>query len=229
MAKRYRQKKNKKRGLRRKYRRGTKSVTKVRSLSFGFPDVFKTRLKYNEVVHLSSILPSYLAYATYRANSVYDPNYAIGGASPRFFNQFKAVYDKYVVLGCKVKVMFSNQSTTVPANVLIWFGDELLLLPTFNDYAESRYKKLNTIGSSQGEGNTTLSMFMPMKKLLGQNSLNSDPYVYSYVNTNPTDEVFFALVASATDSSSAVNVYATMEVTYYVLFKGVKNVPQSTS
>lgn len=198
----------------------------VNSKSYGFPDAYKCKLKYSETLQLTATLGATIM-SIYRANSLYDPKYAVGGSQPRYYDQLTAVYQKYLVTGCKAKIHWSNQSSTVPANCVIQFGDQDPTGYTLYDLTEFRYSKLTQVGTASGEGNAKSQMYISMGKILGQNSLNSDPYIYTGVNADPIDEVFCTIAATATDGASTVNVYATVELTFYCLFKGVKNVTAS--
>lgn len=218
-------KKGKRKNYKKKYNNKRKTkITTVKSKTYGFPDIYKTKLKFADTYHLTS---TSFDNQIFRANSLNDPDFTGVGIQPRFYDQITAIYDKYLVMGCKMRVEVINQSTTVPARVGIVFSDVDPSTLTFFDIQESRYGKTFVVGTADGFGTRTKTMYMPMKKMLGQNSLNSDPFVYTQVGNNPTDPVFCGVLASPSDGVSTVNVYCAITLTYYCLFKGVKNVGPS--
>lgn len=231
MPRRYRKyNKSNKRYHKRNYRfkrRFKKDISRsiITTQDYGFPDTYKTKLKINVYAHL--VATGTTNNWVYRANSLFDPEYAMGGNQPRYYDQLSAIYNKYLVLSCKAKVEFSNQSTTVPCTVALMYSDSDPSALTMDDIIENRYSKYTTIGTASGTGNKRLSYYMPMKSLLGQNSLNPDPYLYTSVGSNPVDEVYFMVSGQSVDASSQCNVYAIIELTYYCLFKGTKLVDQS--
>ena len=54
---------------------------------------------------------------TFRANSIYDPVNALGGAQPRGFDQFMAVYKTFTVTASKVSVNFMYQGYDGPSTI----------------------------------------------------------------------------------------------------------------
>lgn len=54
---------------------------------------------------------------TYRANDLFDPVYALGGAQPRGFDQFMSVYKTFTVTGAKISVNFMYQGYDGPSTL----------------------------------------------------------------------------------------------------------------
>lgn len=82
----------------------------------GFPDTLITNLVYSESIILtpSAVLPC--PYVVYKPNSCYDPNDAVGGGQPTYWDQLAEVYTRYAVLGAKVTATFSLPTQTA-ANI----------------------------------------------------------------------------------------------------------------
>lgn len=215
---------NRRRYKKKAYKSKKTKITQVKSKSFGFPDIYRTKLKYADTYHLTSAT---FSSQVFRANSLFDPDFTGAGSQPRFYDQLSAVYGKYLVLGCKIRCDVINQSTSVPARVGIVFSDLDPSSLSFYELQENRYSKTFVVGTADGFGTKTKSMYMPMKKILGQNSLNSDPFVYTTTNANPTDPVYCGILVSPSDGISTANCYISVIVTYYCLFKGVINVGPS--
>lgn len=96
--------------------RGTNPAKLTVFRGIGFPDKLTTNLVYSESIILtpSAILPC--PYLAYKANSLYDPNDAVGGGQPTFFDQLALVYGRYIVNGCKMTATFSLP-TQIAANI----------------------------------------------------------------------------------------------------------------
>ena len=94
-------------------RRRNKMVSVPRN-KMAFPMSMKTQLRfgYRQVLAPTG---TGLTFASFRANSLYDPVYALGGAQPRGFDQFMAVYKTYTVTGAKVSVTFMYEGYDGPS------------------------------------------------------------------------------------------------------------------
>lgn len=79
------------------------------SKNFGAPQNMIVRWKFGfdsgDSHPIASTTGSYVDYA-YRATSPYDPYAETGGAQPRNFDQYMAMYNKGVVLGSKISVTY---------------------------------------------------------------------------------------------------------------------------
>ena len=84
-------------------------------------DIFKpvtTKLVYTDTVLLSSTGSVAFTTHTFRANSVFDPDWTGAGHQPTRFDQLAALYQRYEVLKSKIRVQFTtgqlaDTSTTV--------------------------------------------------------------------------------------------------------------------
>ena len=84
-------------------------------------DIFKpvtTKLVYTDTILLSSTGSVAFNTHTFRANSVFDPDWTGAGHQPTRFDQLAALYQRYEVLKSKIRVQFTtgqlaDTSTTV--------------------------------------------------------------------------------------------------------------------
>jgi len=96
-------------------RRGRNAVVSVPSGKLGFPTSMRTTLKYCEKFDLD--LPSYnCVISTFRANSIFDPNYAVGGHQPRGQDDFADIYTDYCVTTCRLKATAMYKGYNGPVN-----------------------------------------------------------------------------------------------------------------
>lgn len=73
-----------------------------------FPNILVNRLVYTDSVLLTWTSLGGIGTKTYRLNSLYDPDYSIGGQQPYMFDQLAAVYGRYLVKGAKITVTFTD-------------------------------------------------------------------------------------------------------------------------
>jgi hypothetical protein len=82
----------------------------------GFPDQLTTNLIYSESFVLTPTALNPTPFKTYRMTSVFDPDEALGGRQPTYFDQVALIYDRYIVNGAKITVGFAR-GTNVNAGV----------------------------------------------------------------------------------------------------------------
>lgn len=76
------------------------------------PSVHRTRLKYVQTVTLNTgTTPSLFgSERSFRLNSIFDPDVAVGGHQPYGFDQMAAFYNKYLVTRALVELTLTNPS-----------------------------------------------------------------------------------------------------------------------
>lgn len=104
-------------GGKRTYKKKNKrKVPRNKITPYPFPKTKVAKLRYVEEITLDTTVPSLtsngMAVATFRANSCYDPRYALGGHQPRGWDEHTALYREYVVLGSKITFQPVSIGTT---------------------------------------------------------------------------------------------------------------------
>lgn len=80
------------------------------SRNYPMPSTYRTRLVYATTVSLDASTGG-VAWSTFRANSLFDPLFAVGGHQPYGYDQMQAIYSRYVVISATVVfTVVSNQS-----------------------------------------------------------------------------------------------------------------------
>lgn len=106
-----------KRGMRRRQYGKTGQKSTFRSIRpYGikpdpFPRVLHTRVKYVDSFDVdgSPIQAGYTgSEKVYSLNSIYDPQFATGGTTVVGWSTFDAIYERYLVMGTKIEVTFSD-------------------------------------------------------------------------------------------------------------------------
>ena len=215
---------------RRRRRRGRKVVRYRRPQASLFGQSRLVRLKYAYFGQLG-VASDAGPFDThvFAANSLHDPLVFAGtgivGAQPRGYDQITPLFDKYAVLGSRVKVTFMPHtgqhsglvfylSTTLSDN----FGTAGLL--TGVDALESRTVSTCRYADGQGARGLTLTRNFSAKKFFHVQSVKDNQSLQADVGYNPTQPAYFRFSAAATHSSMT-NMEAcdyVLEISYVALF-----------
>lgn len=76
----------------------------------GFPSEYITNLVYGDNFVLTGTVSNVWQEKVYKLNSCYDPDDALGGAQPMWFDQVTSIYNRYEVLGAKLTATFTADS-----------------------------------------------------------------------------------------------------------------------
>jgi len=95
--------------------RQAKQVTLRVPRPIGIPDTQFTVLRYVDLVSFTGSTASY----TFRANSLFDPDFTSAGHQPYYFDQYIASYEKYRVFKTHIKLRVTNASQTDVSEVVL--------------------------------------------------------------------------------------------------------------
>lgn len=194
------------------------------------PDEYFCTLKYTTVIqHFSA---GGLTNQIFYANSLYDPDYSHAlNHQPMGFDQLAFFYNKYQVLGCKLIIEVTNNSSTVPVSCTYGFTAQN---PVFlNDlyFPETQYIKVMPVGTAAGNGIKKAVIQCATKKILGQKSILADERTWgncgSVTGSSPTDFVFAFCQVNADDQVSTVNCYVRYTLHFHSRFFQRINLPPS--
>jgi len=97
----------------------------------GVPDTQFTILRYCDVIKVTTVPSQY----TFRANSLFDPDFTSTGHQPLYFDQYIASYEKYRVFKTHIQLRVTNNSQTVPNEVVIIPASQI---PTITSISQAR-------------------------------------------------------------------------------------------
>lgn len=92
--------------------RGTNPENHVSFRGKGFPDKLTTNLVYSDSFILDPSAGTICPFKTYLMTSCFDPDFALGGGQPTYFDQLAIIYSRYKVNGAKISAHFSRSTTT---------------------------------------------------------------------------------------------------------------------
>lgn len=99
----------------RKYNKGQREFVNVVPVPIGVPDKLRTNLRYCDVISLTGTTAQY----TYRANSLFDPDFTTTGHQPLYYDQQIASYEKYRVYAVRIILHVVNASQSTPAECVM--------------------------------------------------------------------------------------------------------------
>ncbi len=114
--------------------KGKKNKQPAQKLHFGLSKftfatpVVRRTLHYSQNILLSPTVG--YAINQFVGNGMFDPDETGVGNQPVYFDQFMAIYERYRVLGSRIKVYFANTETAATSQMI-----RVAVLPTVDDFA----------------------------------------------------------------------------------------------
>lgn len=90
---------------------GTNPSNSVVYRGIGFPDKLTTNIVYTDSLVLDPSAALLMPYFVVSMNDAFDPQAALGGGQPTYFDQLASIYGRYMVNGSKLTAVFSRSSS----------------------------------------------------------------------------------------------------------------------
>lgn len=184
-------------------------------LVYGFPNSIITKLRYCDVIQLTSTLGS-IATNTFNANSIFDPDATGVGHQPLYRDQYFAIYDQYTVLGSKITVTFQPYQVDQAWVVGIVGDDDSSISSTLTTRMEQNNSVWRLIGTNDN-GPYQLSLTYSPIKDIGVDVKN-DGFSQTAMGSNPSELFCFAVWASEVNASLTGMCQVAVEIEYTVKF-----------
>lgn len=194
------------------------------SVQYGFPDSLNFRLRYSEVFTLTSTAQA-VAKQVFRANSLFDVDFTGVGHQPMYFDQISPLYSNYVVLGSKIKVLYSaivNATTTTqpsgPFEIGLLGDPNGTTSSTASTLAETSGCKSTFLNLAQGGNNVKMlsATYSPTRDL-GLSA--DDDTTGAAVGTNPTQTWYWTAWMRETGLATPSSLNIKVEVEWLVRFR----------
>lgn len=187
-------------------------------LEWGFPNSIITKLRYCDVLGLSSGTGA-VNSTIFRANGIYDPDYTNAGHQPMWRDNYAAIYDFYTVLGSKITVTFHSRSATNGLIVGIIGSDSSSLSSTLNTLLEQNNSVHSITGSVNSQPIQLEMTYSPMENL-GADVKNEDAAMTA-VGSDPSageGVYYYGVYVSTEDGASTAVCSIVVEIEYTVKF-----------
>lgn len=174
----------------------------------------KRNLRFTQQLSLNSGV-STTAVNHYRANGCFDPDFSVGGHQPRGYDQYCALYNRWVVTKSKITVMPAYVAGgTVIVGVEV--GTTTNSSTDIRDHCESQlsnYAIINTVQQKYPTQTFDLSVWKPKSNVM------ADDGTHGVIGADPSEQFYFTVFTADINPSSdpaAVSMFVTIE--YEVTF-----------
>jgi hypothetical protein len=215
------------RGGRSKYLRGGSGLVKA-TKSLVFPDRIMVKLPYFENFSLSNAAnPN--GQANWNLNSIYDPNAALGGHQAAGVNQWSQFYNRYRVLGVKMRLTY-HTSPEGGAPAVVWASVTNGTNVTGGSFEqlEQSHQVIRNINPA-GQPTTTIIKYYNMPRITGRTLaqyMSDDRYQAVLGSANPAEVITLVTgVRSILPGAiTAPTVYGQLHLTFFCELFDRKNV-----
>lgn len=197
--------------------------------SIGFPRMLKFQHKYVEQGRLS--VGSSIQNVSFNCLGMYDPDPAVGGHQPLFFDQLTSIYNHYVVVGaiCKWTFLHEGSGDYNPVRIICWYNDDTTVgYSNMNNIQEATGAQAQAVTMGGSSPPITVVQKYSAKKTWG-GSILSNMNLQGTAAGNPPEGYFFhcSMVQFDPTGSPLVDVNYTVEITYIAIWKELREVPSS--
>lgn len=208
----------KRRGGRRTEKVWTKAGMGI-SRQLGFSDTQKVKLKYSISISFTS---TSFQNKVFRMNSLFDPEFIIGGHQPMGYDQWTPMYNRYLVTGMAYDISYVNNivgggasnSTNIYAQFLPNATSPEVLEQSLRERPFVKRGILAPLGHSR-----RMKGYAAVKTILGLKHIDQRDTQYAgTVTTDPPITAGFYVYSSSSPAGVAHNCTAKIDLTYYAIF-----------
>lgn len=199
-----------------KRRRGGASTKIMRSI----PDRMLVKLSYIDTFQSANIAltagrPTVQLLKSYRS-STFDPDFAVGGHQPLWYDQYQTLYQKYRVYGIKYDITVQNVGQNEVFYVLVRPGSAQIVESNYETLMERKNCQWRVGGSVNGGGRIRLKGYMSVAKTLGvpKKQVALDDEFESAWGNNPPKQAFLNMYVANWLGSGTTLTY-TVRLTYF--------------
>jgi len=151
---------------------------------------------------------------------VFDPDLTGVGHQPYYFDQYAAIYSRYRVHGCGLRVDVMNQSPAMAVSTVIVPTSDVGLLTAIGQAVEQRrsaYPKLVPIAQ---RGSVVQKGYCSTRSAAGLTAaeMAADDVWAASVAANPTQQWYWHILSESTDKVTNLIIQLQVRLTYYVEF-----------
>lgn len=159
----------------------------------------------------------------FRANGLYDPEYAIGGHQPLYFDQMSALYNHYHVVASKIKFRVQPLvGTSFFVNCTAYIDDDAVLPGTLFAVRE-KPGAVNWL-TSAADTDVGRTIYWNGQKTFGGNLVDNDD-LKGTATSDPTELSYFCLTLTGGTATHQWRVWT--EIEYTVVWSELKSLNES--
>lgn len=162
-----------------------------------------------------------------RANGMFDPEVALGGHQPYYFDQIGALYNHFTVIKSKMTVRAVPVDDPVagaaaPLMLSLFVDDDTTSLGTTLSNRERTGAQIKMLLPGQQQSPSVV--YFNAQKMFGGNVMDNDE-LQGTVASDPAEEAIFFAYFSSGDPSGQVKVF--IDIEYTAVWDELKSLPES--
>lgn len=192
---------------------------------WGFPNSIITKMRYcDTIVHISTT--GSLATNVFQANGIFDPDVSGAGHQPLYRDTYAAIYDQYVVIGSKIKMVIMPKTLGIPVIAGIVTDDDSTLSTTLSTRMEQNNSIWAGVANGEAAEPTVLTATFEPLMYFGVDA-KDDGTSTTAVGADPTESIVYGCYITAVDGVTSVTCHVAYEIEYTVKFSELKTPTQS--
>lgn len=224
----------------RTYKKRTYKPRPSRALAFktnvntgrGFPKKMTMTHKFfhNGLLTNTTGTPSSIATEQFPVNGMFKPVDGSDTHQPLYFDQMSAIYNKFTVIGSKIKITFvNNQGVNSSGAILTAFLNDKnstivpVLMSTMIEQTGGKFQVMRSAGNASSGINKSFDYTWSAKKRFGNGVLaNND--LSGNDTTNPVITPGYVIAMQDMSKTTTETVAFTVEITYISVWSGLKDI-----
>lgn len=191
---------------------GRKSIVRIRRPT-GFPDTTMVTLKYTMQKPFTTAQFDYI----FSINSVFDPDVTAGGHQPLAYDEWTTMYQRYQVLGCKIRTKWINTLTLNDCQITFYPSTEAAPALSQNEAKEQPYSRSMIVGNSHsGHNIVSRSAYQNVSKFMGIAA--TDVTLTASTSLSPSRRCYWHIRGESLDGTTSNNIFIETQLIYYVRF-----------
>lgn len=187
------------------------SALSARRVSEGMPPQVRTKLVYEVAYARTAAFTD-----VYSGTSIFDPEFALGGGQPRYFDQFAAFYTRYYVIASKAIVTVENGASG-PQMLALQAVSQNTVSISPNNAAELADTKSVMLAQAISAAPTILTSRKTTDHMFGVDTY-SDMTYWSVTTTDPSRQWFWKVAVDSCPTGGTINCNYHLRIEYDVIF-----------
>lgn len=143
---------------------------------------------------------------TFRANSLYDPDYTGTGHQPSGFDEFMAFYNHFTVIGSRIKATFLSETADTAGTGIVGINVDDNTSPptTITTIYEASSPHVKVLTGRDAQGKVICTNQVSTRRFFGHNPMQEDNLAGT-TSADPAEGVYFHVFATSTDPGATEN------------------------
>ncbi|HHZ94411.1 MAG TPA: hypothetical protein EYN67_02375 [Flavobacteriales bacterium] len=169
----------------------------------------------------------------YQLNNLFDPQVALGGHQPMYYDSFAAIYNEYLVTSAKVIITVTQDNQQDSPTTVFWGVRDTTTVapnPTISNCMEQGNRTIMQLGfASAGTACKSITQYTDIGKVHGIKSKLSPKNIpfAAGIGSGPAEGTYGILQLFSTDELSRVNCLVTVTIDYNCCFFNRKQMAEN--